>query len=175
MSQRLNFLSVWAVAMFGLLIGASRVAAQPVNPKVHQAAFEKAKADAELVAKVRVLAAVCTATMGEGKAKSVTLQVSLQLLDVEKGAAKKNDVLVVSHKVNLPAGPGPGMYGYWGAVHRFPFVPGVKGEVALKWDKEGRHYAVVSGWVAEPNRSVSAIPTEAGKAYVAGDTAAKEK
>ena len=63
------------------------------------------------------------------------------------------------------------MYGWWGAVAQFPFTPGVHGDVALRWDKEGRRYAVVAGWVATPNRDARAIPTEVGKALVAGDAA----
>src|SRR5262249_21367545 len=105
---------------------------------------------------------------GEGKNKSVTLQVSLQVLESEKGPIKKNDVLVVTHKVNLPSGPGPGSYGYMGAVRRFPFTPGVEGQVALRWDKDARAYVVIAGWVPAPNNA--AIPTEVGKAFVAGDS-----
>src|SRR5262249_15418602 len=130
--------------------------------------FDKARQDAEVVAHVRVLAAVCAETAGEGKARSVTLQVSLQVLDAEKGPLKKNDVVVIKHKVNPPSGPGPGSYGYMGAVRRFPFTPGVKGDVALRWDKEARGYSAVAGWVAEPNNAP--IPTEVGKAFVAGDS-----
>jgi hypothetical protein len=149
-------------------IGPGRLAAQPINPEVYKKEYEAAVKEAEAVAKVRVLAAVCTAVAGEGKSKSVTLQVSLQVLESEKGPIKKNDVLVVSHKVNLPSGPGPGSYGYMGAVRRFPFTPGVEGQVALRWDKEARSYAVIAGWVPVPNNA--AIPTEVGKAFVAGDT-----
>ena len=68
-----------------------------------------------------------------------------------------------------PSGPGPGSYGYMGAVRRFPFTPGVQGSVALNWDKESRRYTNVAGWVPTPNNA--AIPTEVGKAFVAGDTA----
>jgi hypothetical protein len=117
------------------------------------------------------LSTVCTATEGEGKSKSVTLQVSLQVLDSEKGPVKKNDVVVVIHKVNLPSGPGPGSYGYWGSVYRFPFTPGIEGNVALRWDKDSRTYAAIAGWVPMPNKAPSAIPTEVGKAYVAGEMA----
>jgi hypothetical protein len=149
----------------------NRLGAQPINPEVYKKQFEEATKDAEIVAKVRVLAAVCTATAGEGKMRSVTLQVTLQVLDSDKGPAKKNDLLVVKHMVNLPSGPGPGSYGYWGATHRFPFVPGVEGNVALRWDKDTRSYAAIAGWVPAPNKAVTAIPTEVGKAYVAGDMA----
>lgn len=141
----------------------------PINPQVFKKKFDEVKKDAEVVADVRVLSAVCTETSGEGKAKSVTLQLSLQVLESEKGPAKKNDVLVVSHKVNLPAGPGPGMYGYMAAVRQFPFTPGVKGNVALRWDKERRNYVVIAGWVAEPNNA--AIPKEVGAATVLNEAA----
>jgi hypothetical protein len=155
----------------GLLLGsAARVAAQPINPQVYKKKFDEVKKDADVVGQVRVLAAVCTETAGQGKAKSVTLQLALQVLEVEKGPIKKNDVLVVSRKVNLPAGPGPGMYGYMGAVRQFPFTPGVKGDVALRWDKEHRTFSVVAGWVPMPNNA--AIPREVGQAFVAGDAPA---
>src|SRR5262249_19313785 len=145
----------------------SRLSAQPINPEVYKKQYEEARKDAEVVARVRVVAAVCTAKEGEGKNQSVTLQVSLQVLDNEKGPIKKNDVLLVHHKVTLPSGPGPGSYGYMGALRRFPFTPGVEGNVALRWDKDARCYAAVAGWVPMPNNT--AIPTEVGKAYVAGD------
>src|SRR5262249_40399130 len=125
---------------------------QPINPQVYKKQFEKSKSDADVVAKVRVLAAVCTEAKGEKPGK-VTLQVSLQVLDVEKGPVKKNDVLVVSHEVELPAGPGPRSYGYMGALRRFPFTPGVKGDVALRWDKDRKGYVNVAGWVEMPNNT----------------------
>jgi len=154
------------------MIGTGWLAAGPINPKVFKEELDKAKKDAEVVAQVRVVSAVCSETAGEGKNKSVTLQVSLQVLDVEKGPVKKNEVLVVAHKVNLPSGPGPGSYGYMAAVRRFPFQPGVKGDVALNFDKAKRGYTVVAGWVPEPNDA--AIPTEVGKAFVAGDAEKKK-
>jgi hypothetical protein len=145
------------------------VAAQAINPKVYQDKFDDAKKTAEVVAEVRVLAVVCTGVSGEGKAKTADLQVTLQVLDSEKGPVKKNQVVVVPHKINLPSGPGPGSYGFWGALRQFPTTAGVKGGVALNWDKAAHHYAVVAGWVPEPNQMPTAIPTEVGKAYVAGD------
>jgi hypothetical protein len=162
----------WAVAL-GAAFVQDQAAAQPINPKVYEKKYDEAAKDAEVVAKVRVLAEVCTEAAGEGKAKSVTLALSLQVLDGIKGV-KKNDVLVVAHKVNLPAGPGPGSYGYMGAVRQFPFVPGVEGSVALRWDKDSRSYAVIAGWVPTPvSANPAEIPTEVGKAYVAGDAKAK--
>jgi len=155
------------------LLAQAPLAGQAINPKVYEKKYEDAAKDAEIVAKVRCLAAVCTATEGEGKAKAVTLSLSLQVLDAVKGV-KKNDILVVSHKVNLPRGPGPGTYGYTGAVRQFPFIPGVEGQVALNWDKDKRSYAVIAGWVATaPSMDPAEIPTEVGKAYVAGDAKAK--
>jgi hypothetical protein len=150
-----------------VLAAAGPLAAQPINPQVFKKQFDEAKQEADVVAQVRVLAAVCTEAAGEGKMKSVTLQLSLQVLDSEKGPAKKNDVLVVTHKVQLPAGPGPGSYGYMGALRRFPFTPGVQGSVALRWDKEARQYTGIAGWVPESNNAP--IPTEVGKAFTAGD------
>jgi hypothetical protein len=147
--------------------GEGRLAAGPINPKMYKVKFDEARKAAEVVASVRVLAATCTEATGEGKGKSVTLEVALQVLQAEKGPVKKNDVVVVRHKVTLPAGPGPRAYGWMGAVRQFPFTPGVKGDVALRWDKEHRRYAPVAGWVAEPNMDSRAIPTEVGKAYTA--------
>jgi len=158
------------VAVFWLN-GESRLQAQAINPQVFKKKFEAARNDAELVARVRVLAAVCTEAPA-GKGSPVTLQVALQVLDSEKGPAKKGDVLVVTHKVTPPAGPGPRAYGYMSALRQFPFTPGVQGDVALRWDKDRRTYAVVAGWVETPNNAP--IPLEVGKAFVAGDTAPRK-
>jgi hypothetical protein len=153
----------------GLSGGDARVAAGPINPKAYQMKFDKAREKAEVVASVRVLAAVCTERTGEGKKGVATLELALQVLTVEKGPVKKNDVLLVAYKVNLPAGPGPGMYGYWGALQQCPCTAGAQGDVALRWDKEARRYALLAGWVPSPNKTLGAVPSEVGKAYVAGD------
>jgi hypothetical protein len=146
------------------------VAAGPINPKVYKDKFDAAKKDAAVVAQVRVLAVVCTEVKGEGKARTADLLVTLQVLDSEKGPVKKNEVIVVPHKVNLPAGPGPGMYGFWASVRQCPSTAGVKGHVALNWDKDARRYVVLAGWVPDPNLMPTAIPSEAGKAFTAGDS-----
>jgi hypothetical protein len=156
-----------------LVLAGARLAAQPINPQVYKKQFEEARKDAEVVVKARAVAATCSAVDGAGKAKMVTLQVALQVLDSDKGPLKKNDVVVITHKVQLPAGPGPGSYGYMGAIRRFPFTPGVEGDVALRWDKEARAYTVIAGWVETPNGNPTAIPTEVGKTIVAGDMAPK--
>ena len=143
--------------------GAS-LCASPVIPEVFHEAFNDAKKDADVVADVRVLTVVCT----EAKGNNITLQVALQMLSVEKGSVKKNEIVVVSRKVTLPAGPGPATYGYMAALHQFPFTPGVKGSVALHWDKDSNKYVAVSGWVAEPNNEE--IPKEVGKAISAKDS-----
>jgi hypothetical protein len=150
------------------LVGAST--AGPINPAVYKAKFEEARKTAEVVAQVRVLAAACIAR-GEDP-KDITLQVALQVLEADKGPVKKGQVLTVTHAVKLPAGPGPRSYGYMGAVRQFPFTPGVKGEVALRWDAKQRSYVAVAGWVAQPNGA--AVPADVGKAYVAGDAAEKK-
>jgi hypothetical protein len=159
------------LAIFACLLGGVQLTAAPINPEVYKKKYEDARKDAAVVAQVRVLAVVCTEMKGEGRERSATLQVTLQVLDNEKGPIKKNDVLVVAHKVNLPAGPGPGSYGFWAALRQFPTTAGVKGAVALNWDKETNRYTAVAGWVPEPNMMPSAIPTEVGKAFVAGDAA----
>jgi hypothetical protein len=148
------------------------LSAAPINPEVYKRQFEDARKSADVVAQVRVLAAVCTDVTEEGGNRTATLELSLQVLGVDKGPVKKNDLLVVTHKVSPPAGPGPRAYGYMAAVRQFPFTPGVKGDVALRWDKDHRTYVSVAGWVAEPNDAV--IPTEVGKAFVAGDTPAEK-
>ena len=157
-----------AAAGLAFVCLSSPAPAQPINPKVYKDKFDEAAKDAELVAKVRVLAAVCTASEGEAPAKTVTLELALQVLDPVKGA-KKNDVLVVSRKVTLPSGPGPKAYGYMGAVRQFPFTPGVEGSIAMKWDNTAKSYTVLAGWVEMPNANPMDIPTEVGKAFVAGD------
>jgi hypothetical protein len=157
------------LAMMGTVSFCSTaVRGQTINPHVFKTQFEAARKTAEVVADVRVLAVVCTEVAGEGKARSVTLELALQVLDAGKGT-KKNDVLLVVHKVGLPSGPGPGSYGYMTAVRRFPFTPGVRGSVALRWDEKLRAYTAIAGWVPEANNA--AIPTEAGQAFAAGDTA----
>jgi len=149
---------------------AGPLGAAPINPAAFKERFEGAAKTAEAVGEVRVLAATCTATEGGGgDPVTVTLQVSLQMLTPDHGPVKKGDVIVVSHKVTLPAGPGPRAYGYMAAVRQFPFTPGVQGNVALNWDKEHRCYRAVAGWVPEPNGAQ--IPSEVGKSFTAGDNA----
>jgi hypothetical protein len=159
------------VTIFGWPVNNGRVSAQPINPQVYKQKFDEARKTADVVAEVRVLAVVCTELMGEGKSKSVNLQLAFQVLDSEKGPIKKNDLVVIAHKVNLPSGPGPGSYGFWGALRQCPTTAGVKGSVALKWDKDSNRYSLVAGWVPEPNLMPSAIPTEVGKAFVAAEAA----
>jgi hypothetical protein len=140
--------------------------AGPINPEVYRKTFEESKKTAEVVADVRVLTVVCTQATKEGdKVQAVTLQVALQMLAVEKGPAKKNEIVVVSRQVTLPAGPGPRSYGYMGALRQFPFTPGVKGSVALRWDNDARAYTPIAGWVPEPNNAE--IPKEVGKSISA--------
>ena len=62
-----------------------------------------------------------------------------------------------------------------GEIRRFPFVPGVKGAVALNWNKDRRGYVAVAGWVEQPNDNPSAVPTMVGQAFVAGDAAGEKK
>jgi hypothetical protein len=163
-SRALGWLA--AAVVLAALGGEARLAAQAINPQVFKKKYEAARGEAEVVAKVRVLAAVCSEAAA-GKGGPVNLQVALQILDSEKGPLKKGDVIVVTHKVTPPAGPGPRAYGYMSALRQFPFTPGVHGDVALRWDKERRAYVSVAGWVETPNNAP--IPLEAGKAFVAGD------
>jgi hypothetical protein len=158
---------VEVIAVLVPLGGAGRLAAAPINPLVYKAQFEAARKDAEVVAQVRVLAVVCTEAANKEGNGAVTLQVALQVLEAEKGPVKKQDVLVVSRQVTPAAGPGPRAYGYMAAQHQFPFTPGVKGSVALRWDPEQRRYAAIAGWVPELNHAP--IPTEVGKACVAAE------
>jgi hypothetical protein len=155
------------VLVAAALAGGGRLAAAPPGPMAFKGLYEQARKDAEVVAQVRVVSAVCTEAAGEKEAPTVTLQLALQVLDAEKGPAKMNDVIVISRKVSLPTGAGPGAYGYMAAVEQCPFDPGVKGSVALRWDKEQRRYQLIAGWV--PGRNGAAIPREVGKAAVAGD------
>jgi hypothetical protein len=158
-----------AVAVLGWAT-AGRLPAAPINPAAFKERFEAASKDAEVVGEVRVLAAACTATEGGGgDPVTVTLQLSLQMLASDKGPVKKGEVVLVSHRVTLPAGPGPRAYGYMAALRQFPFTPGVKGSVALNYDKDHRRYIPVAGWVPEPNGAQ--IPSEVGKVFTAGDAA----
>jgi hypothetical protein len=161
---------VAALAVAGLVGPGSNapVAAAPINPKIFKVKYDEAKKNADVAGQVRVLSVVCTeADAAAGKPKSVTLQLALQVLEVEKGPAKKNDVVVVCHKVTLPAGPGPRAYAYMAALRQFPFTPGVEGSAALRWDNAKRCYTALAGWVPTPNNA--AIPTEVGKAAVAAN------
>src|SRR6266487_5705807 len=111
MSSRIRpvtFLVIGVVTASGWVGGDGRLAAQPLNPQVFKKQFEEAAKTAEVVAQVRVLAAVCTDFEMQGKARTTTLQVSLQVLQSDKGPLKKHEVVVVSRKVSLPSGPGPG-------------------------------------------------------------------
>jgi hypothetical protein len=164
----------WSVSLAVVVLtlactaGQGRLAAAPINPIVFKRQFEDAKKKAEVVAEVRVLAATCTAAANdENGNRAVTLQLSLQVLNAEKGPAKKNQVVLVTRQVTKSSRPGPAAYGFMAALRQFPLTPGVKGDVALRWDKEKRCYVGVAGWVPEPNEAT--IPTEVGKSYVAGD------
>jgi hypothetical protein len=161
-------LAAVSVAAFGWVGGEPPVRAAPINPAAFKAQFEQARKSAEVVARVRVLTAVCTAAGGKASSGVVTLQLALQVLEVDKGPVKRNDLVVVSREVTPPAGPGPRSYAYMAAVRQFPLTPGVRGAVALRWDKEQRRYVALAGWVPEPNGAP--IPTEVGKALVAGAT-----
>jgi len=165
--QTVSLRIIRLLAICVCLGSAARLQAQAINPEVFKREFEQARQNGEVVARVRVIAAVCADMMSQGKAKTVTLNVCLQVLNVEKGSLKKNDVVLVRHNVTLPSGPGPGTYGYMGAVRRFPFTPGVHGDVVLRWDNDQRRYVPVAGWVAEPNGA--AIPAEIGQVFVAPD------
>jgi len=169
--MRATFWRFEGSAVLAVVLAVVAGTAAPINPEAFKRIYEEKSKTAEVVAQVQVVAVVCTETAGEGKNKSVTLQVSLQVLEAEKGPVKKNELVVVPHKVQLPAGPGPGSYGYMAALRQFPFVPGVKGNVALNWDKEKRSYVVVAGWVPEAVALNAAIPTEVGKVAVAGEPA----
>jgi hypothetical protein len=175
MRTQLRWAALLAAGLAGWLGGDARLAAQPINPIVHKKAFDEASKTADVVAQVRAVKAVCKAVEGEGKAKTVTLEVSLQVLTSDKGPLKKDEVVVVTRKVLLPAGPGPGSYGYMGEIRKFPFVPGVKGQVALNRDKDKGGYIAVAGWVEQPNGNPAAIPTTVGQAIAAADPSPEKK
>jgi hypothetical protein len=156
------------VAALACALCPGRLTAAPINPIVFKRQYEQAKGKADVVAEVRVLAATCIEAANDDDGnRVVTLNLSLQILKSEKGPAKKNQVVVVTRKVTKSSRPGPAAYGFMAALRQFPLTPGVKGDVALRWDKEHRCYEGIAGWVAEPNEAT--IPTEAGKSYVAGD------
>jgi hypothetical protein len=165
---------VWAAALalaaWSWLGGDAGAGAKGINPKVIKEQFEQARKDAEVVAVVRVLSASCTEVDRQPGSRSVTLELALQVVRSEKGPVKQGEILLVARKVNLPPNRlGPGVYEYAAAVRRFPFTPGVQGDVALRWDARQRRYAALAGWVEMPNPKRNAIPTEVGRAYVAGD------
>src|SRR4051812_470920 len=61
------------------------LAAGPINPAAFEKQYQDARKTAEVDVQVRCLAAVCTATEGEGKMKTVSLQLSMQVLKADKG------------------------------------------------------------------------------------------
>jgi hypothetical protein len=149
-----------------------RAAAQAINPQVFKKKFEDAKDKAEVVAKVRVLAAACTKSEPKEGFSKVTLELCLQVQKAEKGPAKDGEIVVVSHEINWSSKLGPpALYGRQGTLRSFPCVAGVEGDVALRWDEKRRTYAIVAGWVAVLPQG--APPTEAGKATVASDAPTK--
>jgi hypothetical protein len=162
---------VLSLLVLGLMGTTAMLTAGPINPIVFKKKFEEARKTAEVVAQVRVLAVSCIDKAGDD-GKELTLQLALQVLQADKGPVKKGQMLTVTHLVRLPSGPGPRSYGYMAAVRQFPFTPGVKGDVALRWDAERRSYLPVAGWVAEPNGA--AVPAEVGTAYVTEDTRQKK-
>jgi hypothetical protein len=145
-----------------------------------QKGFKKAKATADVVAEVRVVTVVCTeAQKKDNKLNSVTVQIAMQILEVEKGPIKKNEIVVVSRRVETPQElvaqgyipgakrtvdvlDGKSIYPNVGMSRDFPLAPSVKGHVALTWDKEARAYVPLAGWVTEPRPE--GVPVEVGKA-----------
>jgi hypothetical protein len=87
--------------MFGLMKGTAPLTASPINPIVFKKEFEEARKTAEVVAHVRVLAVSCVDKAGE-EGKELTLQLALHVLQVDKGPAKKGQLLTVTHQVRLP-------------------------------------------------------------------------
>src|SRR5262245_56696030 len=155
-----------ALVLVAALAGGGRLAGAPPGPRFFEDRYEQARKQAEVVARVRVVSAVCTEAAGEKTTPMVTLQLALQVLDAEKGPARKNDVIVISREVMLISGPGG--TGFTSAVRQCPLDPGVEGSVALRWDEERRRYQLIGGLVP-PGRNGDAIPREVGKAAVAGD------
>ncbi|QVL32830.1 hypothetical protein KIH39_02605 [Telmatocola sphagniphila] len=126
--------------------------------------FESDKKEAEVIAEVRVLSVVCTEASGQDPMERLfELNICLQVLKVEKGSIRKNDLVVVSRSVTTILHP----YADTTFYHKFPVNPGVKENVALKWDVQARRYGIVSGWVAEPFSSGLNFPREVGKAISA--------
>ena len=111
---------------------ANRAYAPPIPDLVIKGQFEKLSATAEVVAHVRVVAAVCSDVKGDEDNRLVSLQLALQILDAKKGPVRKNDVVVVRHQVSLRSRKVAPAYDYLNVARGFPFVPGVKGDVALR-------------------------------------------
>jgi hypothetical protein len=142
------------------------VQAKPASTQAYKKHFESARKNAEVVASVRVLAAVCTRAKNDGGSRKLTLQLCLQVKKVAKGPPKKGEVLVVTHPITWSSRKGPSaLYARLGTLHSFPCVAGASGEVALRWDARKRCYVSVAGWVPDPPDD--SPPTEAGRATVA--------
>ena len=142
--------------------------------------YDTATATADVVAEVRVLSVVCQEAHNdkEGKLLSVTLQIAMQVLAVEKGGVEKNDILVVTRDVETPQVvtithyntrtrtidmlDGKKSYSNLGLRPEFPFAPDTQGNVALTCDEKRRGYLPLAGWVTE--KSYGEIPIEVGDA-----------
>jgi hypothetical protein len=153
--------------------GQVRLCAQGINPKAFKIKFDQQRDKAEVVASVRVLAAVCTkAEKGEEGTQNITLQLCLQVKKADKGDVKEGQVLLVTHPIMWNATPRPvALYSRQATLRTFPCVAGAMGDVALRWDAKQRSYVSMAGWV--PELPEGAPPTEPGKASVSGDTPTK--
>jgi hypothetical protein len=163
-----------AVYLFAgvLLLGASpwaaeRAHAQAINPQAFKVKFEQARAGADVVAKARVVAVACAkADKGEEGASTLTLDICLQVEKADKGPAQQGELLLVRHQIpwSKRLGP-PALYGRQSTLRSVPCVPGVTGDVALRWDAKHRSYNLLAGWV--PELPQGSPPTEPGKALTA--------
>ena len=161
------------VLMLSLVCSKASVYAQPIDAEVFKQRFEAARKDADVVAAVQVLSVGCSNVGGDERRKTATLQIALLVLENQRGTVARGDVLVVSHTLPLPTGPGPGLHDHLAALRQFPSTPGAKGVVALRWNQDARRYTPIAGWVPEPNHA--AIPKELGQVFVWNDTSKLKK
>jgi hypothetical protein len=124
--------------------------------------YDTATATADVVAEVRVLSVVCKEARHdkEGKLLSITLQIAMQVLAVERGGVETNDILVVTRDVETPQMVTITHYNT--GTRTVDLLEGNKGNVALTWDEKRRGYLPLAGWLTE--RSLEEIPVEVGDA-----------
>ena len=132
---------------------------------------EEVERESDVIAKVRVLAVVCTgdAVFPDTEARSPTYQAWLQVLKVRKGAVREGQTVLVGWQ-DIPKT----VLGPW----KVDYFSGEEVVTHLKWDATRRAY--VTTWLnakGKPTRppDVRSLPARAGQISVAEQLGGKPK